>query len=516
MAICGYWLVAVLAQVPGDATQRLDALLAEAHQVSHLTASPPADDGTFLRRAWLDLAGRTPPVSEVQKFLAAQQPDKRRALVESLLASSDAANQFGRTWTEYLTDRRPFEQGDYDGRQVARYLRDQWLAGTSYRDVVRELIAGGGASDASGPANFLLSYNVQPAPLAGAVSKKFLGLTMQCAECHDHPFADWKRQQFWGLAAHFARLRRMQPAEEPEGDNYSLVVERGRGELRMPDLDVVADKDGNRPKKTAYPQLPGGKPEELNSGRRDALAAWVTADINPYFARHYVNRTWARLFGRPLVASFEQPPPGDAASGVKAAVLDLLAKDFIASGYDLKQPLRMILNSQAYQRSSGPPPAGEIAAGQSESLSRELLARYPARPLSADETLLSIGQATGYKGDFSDAEVSRLAGEDFGSDQATPVFSNQALSVPRSLALLNSDQVRAACDMAASVTQRLFGNTPSAKHVEWLCTACYARPPREGELRALVKLAADNQEAAAGLADVAWVLLNSAEFNTNH
>src|SRR6185436_8229221 len=135
------------------------------------------------------------------------------------------------------------------------------------------------------------------------VSKKFLGLTLHCAECHDHPFADWKRNQFWGLAAHFARLRRMQPAEEPEGDNYSLVLERSRGELRMPDLDAPPDKEGNRPKKAAYPQFPGQQPQTAEIARRDALAAWITADENPYFARHYVNRTWARLFGRPLVAS---------------------------------------------------------------------------------------------------------------------------------------------------------------------------------------------------------------------
>ena len=210
-----------------------------------------------------------------------------------------------------------------------------------------------------------------------------------------------------------------------------------------------------------------------------------------------MNRTWARLFGRPLVASFEQPPPGDAAGNVKAAVLELLAKDFAASGYDLKQPLRVILNSQAYQRSSrssgyarrrrGPKRIAQPGAAG------PLSGRGRCRPM---RRVLSIGQATGYKGDFFDAEVSRLAGEDFGTDQATPVFSDQALSVPRSLALLNSDHVRAASEMAASVTQRLFGNTPGEKHVEWLCPACYARPPRPEELRALVKLAADNQEAS--------------------
>ena len=516
MAFCGCLIAALLAQTPpalaAATTQRLDALLAEAAQASQLTPSPQADDATFVRRVWLDLAGRTPPVDAARKFLVNQQPEKRRELIESLLASQDAANHFGRTWTEYLTDKRPFEQGDHDGRQISKFLKGAWLTDRSYREVVRELIAGGGSSDASGPANFLLSYNVQPAALAGAVSKKFLGLTMHCAECHDHPHAEWKRQQFWGLAAHFARLRRMLPADEPEGDNYSLVVERGRGELRMPDVDATPDKDGNRPKKTVYPLLPGAQPQTAEVARRDALAAWITLDDNPYFARHFVNRTWARLFGRPLVASFEQPLSGDAASSVKAAVLDLLAKDFAASGFDLKQPLRVILNSQSYQRSSGPAAEG----GQSESLSRELLARFPVRPLSADETVLAIGQATGYKGDFIDAGVSQLAGEDFGSDVATPAVTGQALSVPRSLALLNSDHVRSAAEMAASVTQRLFGNTPTAQHIEWLCLAAYSRPPRPDELRTLLKLAADNQEAAAGLADVAWVLLNSAEFNTNH
>jgi hypothetical protein len=143
------------------------------------------------------------------------------------------------------------------------------------------------------------------------------------------------------------------------------------------------------------------------------------------------------------------------------------------------------------------------------------LARFPVRPLSADETFLAIAQATGFKGDFGDSEVSAIAREDFGYDQATNALSSQPLSVQRGLSLLNSDHVRAACDMAAAATQRMFGTTPGPKHIEWLYLAIYGRLPRAKEVEAMLKLAGE-EDAAAGLHDVAWTLLNSAEFNTNH
>jgi hypothetical protein len=506
------------------ASQQLDAALVQFYQANGISPAAAADDATFLRRLWLDAAGRTPPVAEVRKFLASKQADKRDVLIDELLESQHAANHFGRLWTEFLTDRRPFEQPEYNGRIVQNYLRDAWLAKKSYRTVVSELLAGEGGSDTSGPANFLLRYSAQPTPLAGAVSKKFLGLTMQCAECHDHPFAAWKRTEFWGLAAHFGRLRRMQPVEVPAGDQeqqaFVLVVERGTGELRIPDQEAKPDENGNRPYKAVYPQLPGQADAAVvdspaTTSRRQPLIDWVTADDNPYFAKHYVNRTWERLLGAPLVASFERPPPGDKVSAFKAELLELLAKDFVASGYDLAQPLRTILKSQAYQRDAASSKESAATSTVSESQHRELLARYPVRPLSADETFLAMAQATGYKGDFSDSEVSALAREDFGYDQATNAFSTQPLSVQRGLSLLNSDHVRGACDMAAAATQRMFGTTPGPKHIEWLFLAAYGRPPRAKEVEAMLKLAGE-EDAAAGLHDVAWTLLNSAEFNTNH
>ncbi len=539
MAGCYLLVVAFLGQaaapVPGDGPAQLDAALNQFYAANGITPAAPADDATLLRRVWLDVAGRTPPVTEVRKFLDSKQSDskqadKRSALIEQLLASEQAANHFGRLWTEYLTDRRPFEQPEYNGRIVQNYLRDAWLEKKDYRTVVGELLAGEGGSDTSGPANFLLRYNAQPTPLAGAVSKKFLGLTMQCAECHDHPFTAWKRTEFWGLAAYFGRLRRMQPVEVPAGDQdqqaFVMVVERGAGELRIPDQEAKPDQNGNRPYKSVYPQLPGQAATVVDStaqgSRRQPLVEWVTADENPYFAKHYVNRTWERLFGAPLVVSFELPPPGDRVnafgdkvSAFKAELLDLLTRDFVASGYDLAQPLRTIVRSQAYQRDAAPAKSSGAAPAVSQSQSRELLAHFLVRPLSADETFLAKAQATGYKGDFSDSEVSALAREDFGYDQATSAFSPVPLSVQRGLALLNSDHIRAACDMAAAATQRMFGTTPGPKHIEWLFLAAYGRPPRAKEVEAMLKLAGE-EDAAAGLHDVAWTLLNSAEFNTNH
>lgn len=509
----------------GDAravSRQLDELIVASWPAANLKGAPPADDATFLRRAWLDLAGRIPPAAKAQSFLDDKASDKRSKLIEELLSTDEAANHWARVWAEYYLDDRPFDRGNYNGRLLQRFLFAAFQKDEPYDRIVRELLEGSGASDVSGPANLLLRYEASPPRLAGLVSKKFLGCTLQCAECHDHPHVHWKQDEFWGLAAYFARLRRMQPAEEPEGDTFSVILERGRGELKIPDTSMKPAEDGSQPRKTVYPRLPGGTAIDTSDDRRGALIAWLTSRENPYFARHFVSRTWSQYFGEALTPSLDlvgQPQVAGAASAsdLGEQILELLAADFASSGYDVKRLIRIIVLSDAYQRSAGAAPVAESLSNekQQELEFAELahFARFRIRPLSADQLYLSIAQGTGYRGDDQEVRLSEISQEDFSSDLPGQYFAGQPDSLPRSVALLNGDFVRAASDMTASATQRLYGSSAGPRHIEWLMLGMLNRRPTTEEMEILLRLASKED---GGLADVAWALLNSAEFNSIH
>ena len=205
-----------------------------------------------------------------------------------------------RTWTIRLTDRRPVKQDSHDGKVLKNTCARSLKANKPYPRVVREIVTGDGPADASGPANFYLRYNVAPIEMAGAVGKQFMGVSLQCAQCHNHVFAKWKQSDFWGLAAVFGRLKKV----TSEDNTLNGVFEARRGELERPDPKGKADENGNVPNLTEKPKLPGVA-GPINGKRRTAFADWLTADNNPYLARHYVNQTWKQLFGDKLVSNLD-------------------------------------------------------------------------------------------------------------------------------------------------------------------------------------------------------------------
>jgi hypothetical protein len=494
--------VILLATLAPEPVARLDALLAARWAAADVRPAPPADDAAFLRRAWLDLAGRVPPALKAREFLDDARPDKRARLVEELLASDDFADHWGRAWAQRLTARRPIRQDAYDGRVLADYLRDALAAGKSYRDIVRELIAGEGLQDSSGPANFLLRYEAKPANLAGAVGKQFLGITVHCAQCHDHFFARWKQDDFWGLAAFFGRTKRVQADEGDLGG----ILESRRGELQRPDPSGKKGDDGNVVMVTVPLRLPlGGTPAA--GPRRAALAAWVTADDNPFFARAAVNQVWGQLFGRPLVASLDDLEA--VAHDPNGAVLDLLADEFRAGNYDLKSLLRSLVLSRAYGLGSVAPADDALADRQLRNF-----ARFPMQPLSVDQLYASIAQATGHT---VDPEEKPADGDDAPEDNDRPVDSlgEHALTVQRSLTLLNGEYSTAAVKAGAKLAVTMHGRKVGPAQVEWLVLAMLSRRPTADETAALLELARGDR-GRRGLEDVVWALLNSAEFTTNH
>ncbi len=519
MSLCGSAVVwvfasAISAGVPENVapvSERIDDL-AQQHCVSAGIA--PADrttDTEFLRRVWLDLGGRTPPVDAAAKVH--QKPLNRAELVDHLLESADYAQHWGRLWNEHFTDRRPFEQQEYDARKLAQFLTASVKNNLPYDQLIRELLMGDGFSDCTGPVNFLLRYNAEPVALAGAVSQKFLGVSLQCAECHDHPHAAWKQPDFWGLAAHFSRLRKMVNVDQSDGQ-YFDVIERPRGELMIPDRKAPKDENGNVPQKTIFPQLPRQSRSPPDQPRRAVLVAWLTDPENPYVSRHVVNIVWHRLMGEKLIDNFDHWP-ADAANSPQVQVLNLLADDFAAHQFDVARLIRVIVMTEAYQRSGRPAKTSEKAnAGQSAD---ELVgwSRARVRPLSADQLHLSIAQAFGYHFDENDFRLAEATGEEFSYDLPTNSFSATPLSVGRSVALYNGEHVRGAVEFGAEALVRLYGESAGPEHIQRLFLALLSRKPTPAELEAFQDLAGAG-DIREGLQDATWVILNSTEFVTNH
>jgi hypothetical protein len=497
-----------------DAAARLDAALEARWQSQGVEPAGRCDDATFLRRAWLDLAGRVPPFLVARDFLPSRDENKRAKLVDSLLASDEFADYWGRVLTETLTQQRPVRRETHDGRVLQKHLRDALAQNKSYQTITRELIAGQGLSESSGPANFILRYDAQPNQLTGAVSKLFLGVSLQCAECHNHPFEKWTQDDYRGMAAFFARVRRLD--DNNAADYLRAVVETRRGEFEVDDPDAKK-VEGQEPKKLKItPRLLDGASPRSDLSRREALAEWATSAVNPYFARNAVNRVWAQLFGRGLVEPLEGL--GAQSPGPHSEVLDVLARDFTAAGFDLKHLFRTVLLSRAYNSESAPAAAdGDV---RSEQTLAELacFARFPVRPLSVDQLFESIVQSTGHSGRDEAAEAEAEEMGDYGAaynDWPAMILGERALTVQRSLVLLNGPYVQEAAGSGSRVALAAHGSRPGRAHVEFAFLATLSRQPTDEEANAMLDLV-KTSKGNRGLEDVWWTILNSAEFNSNH
>ena len=492
---------------------QLDQLVDQGCASGGVAVASCCNDTEFLRRVWLDLAGRTPPLIEVAKVSSGTALD-RDDVVQRLLKSPEFPRHWGRVWAEYLTDRRPFETDGYDGRRLLQFLTEALRDNQPYAELVSDLILGEGTSDVSGSVNFLLRYNAEPVPLAGAVSQKFLGLTLQCAECHDHPQASWKQKDFWGLAAHFSRLRKMTPANPEEGEAFFVVIERPRGELMVTDKRAKANENGEQPKKTVFPQLPGSPRSDAAKQRRTVLVEWLTKPSNPYLSRHLTNIVWERLLGAKLVQNLDQWPPATASTNTE--LLNLLADDFSARHWNIQSLIQAIVLSETYQRSSHVEGESEPAIDAShKDLELSHWSRARIRPLSADQLHLSVGQAFGYHHDENDHRLAESTGEEFTQDIPVNNLGVTPLTLGRALSLYNSDYVRGAAELGAEAAVRLYGPSASAEHIERLFLSLLSRRPTTEELEFFQDLGGET-DPRAGLQDIVWVLLNSSEFVTNH
>jgi hypothetical protein len=325
-----------------ELARQVDEQLTALWQKNGIEPAGQASDPEFMRRAYLDLTGRIPTVSEVRTFLDDKSPERRKLLVDRLLAHHDHTTHLAAVWREVLLP------NDVDLTRLGGTAKfDEWLAGrfrenVSYDKIVRELLLAEGRVSESGPLLFYAALKLNPEELAARTSRAFLGVRMECAQCHDHPFDAVSQNDFWSFAAFFARISR--PRGKMEMTSPVLAVrDNAEGDVTIPDTDEVV-----------RPRLPLSAielEEKSNSPpRREQLVDWLASPNNGQFARATVNRVWAHLFGRGLVEPVDDMRPDNAP--IAPEVLDTLSRDFAASGFDMRRLLRELVLTNAYQLSS--------------------------------------------------------------------------------------------------------------------------------------------------------------------
>lgn len=461
-----------------------------------VTAAPRADDATFLRRATLDLVGTIPPVPQTREFLADRSPDKRQKLIARLLADPRYPQHWARVWRRIMVPSSS-PQANLAGL-LEPWLKKQLAERVGYDQLARNLlVASGGYQDGS-PVMFYLAAGNEPPLVAAAFSRVFLGVRIGCAQCHNHPFASWKRDDFWGMAAFFA-------GTNTTGRFTYQVQDDKRSKIKAPDSNKEYRArllDGTDPKIPAD-ALP-----------RAVLGQWMTAPKNPYFAATAVNRVWQQLLGKALTTSVDDLD--QATQQERAQVLDELAARFVAAGYDLRWLIEGICQSKVYQLASERVSPGE---------NNELFTAMSLKVLSAEQVFDALEQALllPIAADMAspryNGQRQRLIGQFNESLGNTP--EQYKAGVPQALTMMNGELVSAGTDVHQSRTLRAVIDAPflaPAEKIETLYLAALTRRPRPEELTPLLGIVAEQKGPTVerAYADIFWAILNSPEFVLNH
>jgi hypothetical protein len=497
---------------------KIDALIAARWTEKEVKPAAVADDAEFLRRVYLDLAGRIPRVMEVREFLADPSADKREKLVDRLLESPYYVIQFTNVWRDQMLPRNNNPQLAFVLPNLEIWLRARLRDNTPYDQLVRELLTtpinnaqvGRGIPAQPGANPTPLSYyqgnEFKPEVIAAATSRMFLGVKLECAQCHDHPFATWSRKQFWEYAAFFAGI---QPAS-PNNPFAAAPEKADLREIKIGGTDTVVQArflDGTEP------QWRSGM------GTRGILAEWLTRADNPFFARTAANRLWAHFMGIGIMEPVDEPSDDNPPSHPE--LLDELARQLAAHQFDLKFLIKAIVLSKTYKRSS--------VAENAADVDPRLFARMTLKGLTPEQLFDSLAQATGYR---EAVNPNARFGPQFAPGSARAEFltkfasqgkrTEHQTSILQALALMNGRFISDVTSLERSETLAAVIDNPfmtDAQRIETLYLATLTRKPtaRESErLLKYVEAGGAKGDTKAALTDVFWALLNSSEFILNH
>jgi hypothetical protein len=448
-----------------------------------------ADDEEFLRRVSLDISGVIPPVDKVVGFLNSQDPDKRARLIDELLASREYGRHMGDIWQDLLMSQRDLLTKALELQPLTDWFAEGFNNNVPWDQQVSELLTGTGTQDENGVITFYLGHR-SPDRLTDTVCRAFLGIQLQCAQCHDHPYTAWKRDEYWGMAAFFAKVDDGSPKKLGKGVTPKVVEASAILKKRLPDSALILSPTF----------LEGVTPELDDEGPyRPALARWLTSAENPYFAKAMVNRLWAQFFGRGLVNPVDSLSDDNPASHPE--LFEALAEQFVRSGFDVKHLVRAICNSQAYQRSSTP-----------ADLSDEEDVPYAVmtiRPLTPEQLFDSLAQVLGPAKTEPREDFVKFFRPAIGADAA-----EYPAGIPQVLRLMNAEWTAKTTRFAG---QMLKSGDSSTRNIETLFLTALSRRPTVVESKRFEEYLSTHQEQVLKTySDILWALLNSSEFALNH
>lgn len=487
----------------------IDRLAAEKWKKLGLFPSPPSDDATFIRRVTIDLCGRLPTVGETRAFLDDSSANKRPAAIDRLLESPDYPAYFAMRWGAILRNSR-LAGADQASYAFHNWIKDMIARNRPYDEFVRGVVAAAGEwQDAPAINWYWQTRDDQLHSVTADTAQVFLGIRLQCARCHHHPYERWGQEDYYGLAGFFTRLGRKSFGQPPPYFASSNVTTGEKNPLtgKVPEPKYL---DGEYPTFT---------PED---DPRHALVDWMAKPDNPFFAKVLVNRLWGHFMGRGLVNEVDDMRESNPPSNPE--LLDALARDFTDHKFDVKHIVRTMVNSCVYQLSSEPTPENRD--------DRQNFARFYARRLIAEVLLDAVDQTTGTKtrfGNIADsARAVDLPHEGFGSyfldtfDRPKRVSGcecerSSGATLAQVLLLANSDELEnklASGD--GGIAKLVAAGKPIPEVVEELYLTAYARQPTERERETTVSYVDSQEDKRKALEDVLWTILNSKEFLFNH
>ncbi|MFN6049781.1 MAG: DUF1549 domain-containing protein [Planctomycetia bacterium] len=499
-----------------------DAVFANLKEIG-VPPSPVCDDSTFLRRVTLDIAGRLPTEEEAKTFFANKSPDKRDQVIDELLRSPDYADFFANKWTAMLKNRRDDASDMVANFAFHAWVRDSLLSNKPYDQFVRELLAATGQVIGNPPVAWYKRVK-EPKDQIEDVAQLFLGVRMQCAQCHHHPFEKWSQDDYYSLSAFFSQVGR-----KPSGVRGEDLIFHKRGMAAAKNI-----KTGLALKPAALgdtvPEIAADEDPRLR------LAEWMKSPKNPFFARVLVNRYWKHFFQRGLVEPEDDIRDSNPPSNPE--LMAALEKHFIASGFDLKELVKTITRSHAYQLSSTP--------NKDNLGDRQNYSRYYPRRLPAEVMLDSIDQLAGTQTDFANlpAGTRAVALPDNSYNRSSPflrVFGRpenesvcecermQSSSLAQSLHMINASDIRGKLANGNGRAEKLARDKrPNDEKIRDMYLVAFARAPRPEELNAALDYLAEPRLNSAGqtvdttkatrenFQDLLWALINSKEFLFNH
>ena len=465
------------------------------------------DDETFLRRVTIDLVGLLPTEEERSEFLADKAQDKRSEYVERLLSRKEFVDLWVMKWAEILQIRSINNIVDKKGALLYHQWLDRRIASNQpLNKMVRDLITASGGTFENPPTNYYQAER-DTLKLTENVAQAFLGMRIQCAQCHNHPFDRWTMDDYYGFAAFFAQIGRKR-ADDPR---ETIIYNSGGGGMKHPvSGQTVAPK-----------YLGGGKAEVTNGDRREAVAEWLVSSKNPFFAKRIANLVWTHFFGRGIVHEpddfrVSNPP-------VNGPLLDALASHLVKSEWDFRELVREIVNSKTYQR--------ECDTNDTNLLDNSNFSHSAVRRIRAEVLLDILAQVTETKNKFpglpegaravqvADGRTSTYFLTTFGRATREDVCScavSMDPSLSQALHLLNGDVGNQRIQQGGVIDRWIKEGRPDTEIIDELFVRCYGRFPQERErVETLVAVQAGAGRKQA-LEDVFWALLNSPEFIFNH